>query len=519
MLVLSLLLFPFAQPLVQVRAAPRTLNIITAHAESIRTEFGNAFQAWYQQKYNEAVNVQWLYFGGTSAQVAYIESQFQTTPNGIGQDMMFGGGTAAFIKLAQEGYFAPYKMPDSILSQIPKDLTGIPMWDSNYLWYAAVLSGFGIQYNKPVLQKLGLPEPKTWTDLANPAAKGWVSAADTRQSGSTHMAYEIMLQGYGWDKGWQIITEIGANTKSFPTTSGAVPPIVSSGDVAYGLVIDFYAWAEIAKNGANQVGYVMPDGLTVINPDSISIMKGAPNMDLAQRFEEFVLSTAGQSLWMLPAGAAGGPKTTTLGRMGIIPSLYTQLGSASIVPVNPFNLKGSLNYDANFDADTYSVVNDMIGTMIIDQHDALVTAWDNINNAAKAQGVTNASLNAARAALGASPITAQQARAYGVSQWQDQVFRNTQLTAWRQFATTKYGNATALANKAVSDAQAAIAAQQAAAAASASAASAAAAAAAAAAAQQQQLMYIGGGIVVIVLIAAGAYLVMKRRKEAAEVKK
>ncbi len=513
-----MLLVPFAQPFVQVRAAPRTLNIITAHAEPIPTEFGNAFKTWYQQKYSEAVNVQWLNLGGTSAQVAYIESQFKATPSGIGQDMMFGGGTDAFIKLASEGFFTPYKINSTLLSQIPNNIAGIPMYDSNYLWYGAVLSGFGIQYNKPVLQRLGLPEPKTWTDLAKPAAKGWVSAADTRQSGSTHMAYEIMLQGYGWDKGWQIITEIGANTKSFPQTSGQVPPIVSSGDVAYGLVIDFYAWAEIAKNGVNQVGYVMPDGLDVINPDSISIIKGAPNLDLAQRFEEFVLSTPGQSLWMLPAGAPGGPKTTTIGRMGIIPSLYTQLGSTSIVPVNPFNLKGQLNYDANLGADRYSVINDMIGSMVIDQHDALATAWDNINNAAKAQGVTNASLDAARAALGASPITEQQARAYG-AQWQDQVFRNTQLTAWRQFAITKYGNAATLANKAVTDAAAAIAAQQAAEAAAAAQQKAVEAAAAAAAAQQQQMMYIGGGIVVIVLIAAGAYLLMRRRKEAAEVKK
>ena len=495
---------PLAQPLFPVRAAARTLNIITPHDETIRTEFGNAFQAWYQQKYNEAVNVQWLYFGGTSAQVAYIESQFKTTPDGIGQDMMFGGGTDAFIKIASEGYFTSYKLPDAILNQIPKDLSGIPMYDSKYLWYGAVLSGFGIQYNKPVLQRLGLPEPKTWTDLAKPTAKGWVTAADTRQSGSTHMAYEIMLQGYGWQKGWEIITEIGANTKSFPTTSGAVPPIISSGDTAYGLVIDFYAWAEIAKNGVNKVGYAMPDGLTVINPDSIAIIKGAPNTDLAQRFEEFVLSTPGQSLWMLPAGAPGGPTKTTLGRMGIIPSLYSQLSATTIVPVNPFNLKGTLNYDANLGAARYSVINDMIGSMIIDQHDALATAWDNINNAAKVQGVTNASLDAARAALGASPISAQDASAYG-AKWQDQVFRNQQITAWRQFATTKYGNATSLANKAVSAAQAA-AAQ-------------AAAAQAAAAAQQQQMMYIGGGVLVIILIAVGAYAVLRRKKEAEAGKK
>lgn len=500
-IVIALLLISSIQPLVpQVRAANRVLKIISPHPENIRNEFAAAFKAWYQQKYNEAIDIQWPDFGGTSGDVKYIESQFKTNSSGIGLDLMFGGGVDPFIKIASEGYFAPYKLPDSILTPIPKDLSGIPMYDSNYMWYGAALSGFGIMYNKPVLQKLGLPEPKTWTDLTTYAAKGWVSAADTRQSGSTHMAYEIMLQGYGWDKGWQVVTEIGANTKSFPQSSGTVPGTVSSGDVAYGLAIDFYAWAEIAKNGADKIGYVMPDGLTVINPDSIAIIKGAPNMDLAQRFEEFVLSETGQTLWMLPAGASGGPQKSTLGRMSVLPGLYGKLGSASIVPVNPFNLKGTLKYDPNTGSAHFSVLNDMIGSMIIDQHDALVASWDSINAASKTPGVTDASLSAATAALGAAPITQQQADDYG-AKWQDQVFRNQQITAWRQFATIKYGNATNLANKAVSDAQAAQA------------------AAAAAAAQQQQLMYTGGGIVVIILIAAGVYMMMKRRKEAAEVKK
>jgi ABC-type Fe3+ transport system substrate-binding protein len=306
---------------------------------------------------------------------------------------MYGGGSDPFIKIASEGYFAPYKLPDEILSQIPKDLAGVPMYDSSYMWYGAALSGFGIMYNKPVLQKLGLPQPKTWIELASPASVGWVSAADTRQSGSTHMAYEIILQGYGWEKGWQVITQIGANTKSFPASSTDVPPTVSKGDAAYGLTIDYYAWAEIAKNGADKIGYVLPEGLTVVNPDSIAIIKGAPNMDLAQRFEEFVLSDAGQSLWMLPAGAAGGPQKDTLGRMSVLPALYVKLGSKSIVPVNPFNLKSALNYNATTASAHFAVINDLIGSMIIDEHDALLAAWNEINDAANAQGATNASLN------------------------------------------------------------------------------------------------------------------------------
>jgi hypothetical protein len=92
-------------------------------------------------------------------------------------------------------------------------------------------------------------------------------------------------------------------------------------------------------------------------------------------------------------------------------------------------------------------------------------------------------------------MTQQQADAYG-AKWQDQVFRNQQITAWRHFATTKYGNAANFANKAVTAQQEQMQ----------------------GAAQQQQLTYIVG-IAVIILIAAGAYVMKKHGKEAAEVKK
>jgi len=171
--------------------------------------------------------------------------------------------------------------------------------------------------------------------------------------------------------------------------------------------------------------------------------------------------------------------------------------------VNPFNLKSTLNYDTVTGSAHYSVLNDMIGSMIIDQHDALLAAWNKINDVAKISGVSNATIDAAKAALSVAPISQQQADQYG-TRWQDQVFRNQQITMWRQFATSKYNNATTLANKAVSDAQAAAAAAQ---------------AAATAAAQQQQMMYIGGGVVVMVLIAVGAYAALKRKKEVEAVKK
>ncbi|RLE89383.1 MAG: hypothetical protein DRJ46_04810, partial [Thermoprotei archaeon] len=320
-----------------IKASPeaKQLVIITPHWEGIRKEYEAAFKAWYKQKYGEDIEIVWESMG-TSDVVATIEDWYSKHEEGR-WDIMWGGGVDPFLKLKSEGYLAPFNPADdselkAILDKIPKEIGGIPMYDDkDYMWFGTALSGFGIIYNKPVLQSLGLPEPKTWEDLTIRDAFGWVSSADPRHSGSTHMCYEIILQAYGWEKGWEIITLIGGNAKEFPEHSSTVPRTVAAGDAAYGLAIDFYAWAQIAKVGPENVGYVMPEGLTVVNPDSIAILKNAPHEDLARIFVKFVLSEDGQKLWMLPAGKyPDGPKEYTLGRMSVIPELYQKLADRTI---------------------------------------------------------------------------------------------------------------------------------------------------------------------------------------------
>ena len=86
------------------------------------------------------------------------------------------------------------------------------------------------------------------------------------------------------------------------------------GEVAYGLAIDFYAWAQVDEVGEDYIGYTMPENLTIVNPDAIAILKGASHLEAAQLFLEFVMSEPGQKLWMLKKGAPGGPGEFQLNR-------------------------------------------------------------------------------------------------------------------------------------------------------------------------------------------------------------
>ena len=157
------------------------------------------------------------------------------------------------------------------------------------------------------------PEVHTWADLADPRLANWISSPDPRASGSALMIYEIILQAYGWDKGWATLMAMSGNTRGFLSSAAAEAVEVGLGDAAYGIAIDQYGNAQVAYYGKDNVSFVVPEGQTVINPDSIAILKNPPHPEMAQRFLEFVLSRAGQSLWMLQKGVArAGRRATTL---------------------------------------------------------------------------------------------------------------------------------------------------------------------------------------------------------------
>ena len=269
------------------------LALISPHWEGIRYEFERAFKARYQRATRRTVELDWMDVGGSSETLRYLESEYKNKPAGIGIDIFFGGGFDPYLSLKQAQLLESYALPQALLENIPPQLAGVPLYDPDHTWYGATLAGFGIVYNKVVLGLTKLPFVNAWEDLASPSAFGWVGSSDPRKSGSVHMVYEIILQAYGWEKGWKIITALGANVRSFTNSASQIPKDVAIGEVAYGLAIDFYAWAQVKEAGADKIGFVMPDNLTIITPDGIGILKGAPNREVANAFVRFVMSEAG----------------------------------------------------------------------------------------------------------------------------------------------------------------------------------------------------------------------------------
>ncbi|MCD6405079.1 MAG: ABC transporter substrate-binding protein [Planctomycetes bacterium] len=413
-----------------VASAQETLQIISPHWQGIKDEFGPAFESHWQGTTGGKIKVVWRDMGGTSDDLRWIRSEFAKRPEGIDLDIFFGGGIDPYRQLAGLGVLQPHKVPEAILSGIPKDLGGVALYDPGYRWYGTAISGFGIIYNKVLLQRLKIAEPKTWQDLADPKLFTWVGTGDPRHSGTVHMMYEIILQAYGWERGWQIITAMSANTRTIVQNSGDIPTSVAAGRVAVGTAIDFYAWTQVNQAGSDFVGFVMPEGLTVINPDSIAVLKGAPNEKAAKAFVEFVLSEAGQKLWYLKAGAPGGPKKYDLFRMPVRADLYEKFAAESPVTMNPFLHSKSFKYDSNLGMARYEALSDLIGATLVDCHDDLVSAWSKIVRAEPSEELLGQ--------LAAPPLSETELTALAEEKLKDPVFRNAQIGRWATFARDKY---------------------------------------------------------------------------------
>lgn len=432
------------------------LVILSPHWEGIEHEFTRAFQEAYRRQTGRTVELKWLDVGGgTSSILRYIRSEFAARPEGTDLDVFFGGGVDPYIELKQLGLLAPFRLPDEALAQLAKDIHGSPLYDAeDYTWYAATMSGFGIIYNTRVLKEERLPVPRTWEDLARPEARNWVASADPRKSGSAHMAYEIILQAYGWEKGWQVIHALGANVRTFTEAAGDTPKDVALGEGAYGLCIDFYAWRQRAEPGGEIVEYVTPADLSVVNGDAIGILKGAPHMEVARAFVAFVMSEAGQKLWALRKGEPDGPQKYELGRFTVLPGLYPKIRERVAVRENPFEWKPTFRYDAALGSARWGLVNDLIGAMIIDPQRDLVKAWKAAIEAGRHEEllprlaalplteeqarlvVKEVSAEEARRLPGATAEEA--ARLQGTVPWRDQPYRNRCLKDWSAFARDKY---------------------------------------------------------------------------------
>ncbi|MDP1580036.1 MAG: ABC transporter substrate-binding protein [Candidatus Didemnitutus sp.] len=347
------------------------------------------------------------------ARKAYLDSNVS-----CGIDVFFGGGSFDFIRQANAG-----RIVDSGIMQkhpewfndhvIPAEFTGEPYLDKQGRWLGAVLSSYGMLYNFDSLKRLGIAQPpQQWEDIADPLYEGEVALCDPTKSSSIAKAFENVIQQQiyrewdrlaretgkprkeleaaavraGWERGLSVLQRIGANARYF-TDSSQKPPIdVLHGNSAVGMCIDFYGRYQeesaSQRSGQKRLGYFSPPDGTVLSPDPIALMRGAPNRVPGTAFIEYVLSMEGQQLWNFKVGTEGGPQRFALRRLPIRRDFYAQTDwqeRRSDPEVHPYEGDNPLIYNQSWTSgDTFRAMAFVIRVMCLDTHPELVRAWREI---------------------------------------------------------------------------------------------------------------------------------------------
>lgn len=360
-------------------SATQELQIVSPHGSAIKFEFEQAFTRWHQEHYGTPVKILWPTIGsnGTteitkSLTTTYIDAKRPSS----GYDIVFGGGSANFDSMAKSNFLeAPNPpLPASVLDRAATNVRGKSLRGPDNLWIAATMSNFGFVVNKTRLAELHLATPSTWKDLASPQWFGNLSLADPSKGSSVKTCFEMMLQQYGWQEGWPLLVRFFANAEAIQVSGSTPGDEAASGNAAAGIVIDFYGRTAIIKQGSATMAFIVPEGGSTLDPDPIAVLKGAPHPALASHFIEFVVSDAGQKLWIQRPGTPGGPERKALGRMSTIPDQYeTQLAYLTD-PANPFTSKTELKINARLISLRSPFIGETIKAALIDSHAELRAA-------------------------------------------------------------------------------------------------------------------------------------------------
>ncbi|MHA2294464.1 MAG: ABC transporter substrate-binding protein [Candidatus Hodarchaeales archaeon] len=413
-----------------------TLNIITRHSSTIYKAYKNAFLATPEA---QALGVEKVIFWD------YDSPLWPTYARTGTYDLVWGGGPTSFDVLMREELLPALNDPDILaeVDDIPNTIAGAPLKRYNntndLVWVGAAISSFGFTINRDVLSNYGYSEadyPNDWLDLASPdfwkADTPLISIGNAPDTTSNTRIYEIILQKFGWEEGWSIITAIGANSKiKFGSTD--VLSAVINAEVGIAITIDFYGYDAQLQN--DKCEYIIPENQSIINADPIALLPGDPaNREAANAFVEYVLSVEGQKIWMEEA----------ISRVPCRPDVFdtTEGQARPDLKLAYENAQDNQGIDFN---DTLSVLE---STTLIYYFEATITdaiselkgAWNRLNTAYKNGNITETEFLDYRSQIGAPLITEQQAIEWNVNMYDDTTFQSTKQSEWKDGAADKYNN-------------------------------------------------------------------------------
>ena len=258
----------------------QTVNVIC----SVQAEWCNMIGTVYAKTTGTKINVSMKGSGEALAQLIAEKENPKT-------DIWFGGTGDPHLQAAELGLSLEYKSPT---------LPQLQSWaqqqaqQSGYRTVGIYSGPLGFGYNTELLAKKKMQPPKTWADLLNPALKGDIQSANPASSGTAYTMVATLVQLMGEDQAFEYLKKLHTNISQY-TRSGTGPiKAVARGETM--VSISFVHDAPGEKMNGFPIEAVTPTDGTGAEIGSMSIIKGARNMDAAKKFYEWALTPAAQEM-------------------------------------------------------------------------------------------------------------------------------------------------------------------------------------------------------------------------------
>ena len=256
------------------------LVIYSGRSEPLLQPVIDAFKAKYP-------NVDVLLKAGSNSELANALIEEQANPQA---DIFITTELFTVQSLAQQGIFQSY-MPVGA-DQLPAEFIG-----ADNLWTGLTRRARVIMYNADLVSEEELPT--SIFDLTDPKWQGQIAAAGST-NGSMQAQIAAMRQLIGEEEAEAWLNGLIDNEVTFFGGHTDVRKAVGAGEFKLGLVNHYYYYLQQAE-GSN-VGIIFPDqgegqiGL-ITNATAAAVVSGAPHVEAAQAFMDFLVSPEGQKLF------------------------------------------------------------------------------------------------------------------------------------------------------------------------------------------------------------------------------
>ncbi len=251
---------------------------------SVQAEWCNMIGTVYGKTTGTKVNISMKGSGEALAQLIAEKDNPKT-------DIWFGGTGDPHLQAAEQGLSLEYKSP--ALAQL-HPWAQQQAQQSGFKTVGIYSGPLGFGYNTELLAKKKLAAPKTWADLLNPALKGEVQVANPASSGTAYTMVATLVQLMGEDKAFDYMKQLHKNVSQY--TRSGTGPIKSAARGETTVSISFVHDGVGEKMGGFPIETITPADGTGAEIGSLSIIKGARNLEAAQKFYEWALTPAAQEM-------------------------------------------------------------------------------------------------------------------------------------------------------------------------------------------------------------------------------